>query len=136
VDEYTIKLIGGAAGEVATFVLSEVSDQCLLVMTYRGRTIEAVADDFFESLIQLRLQLEKDGLIPFCYGASLNVWPSGMSRQMGGGLKAYRLTEGRQARIADLVDIFDEGPDVTASPVIDQRAFADKWLISLGHSSS
>lgn len=33
----------------------------------------------------VRLELEKEGLFPFCYGASLNVFLSSMARPMSNG---------------------------------------------------
>jgi len=70
-------------------------------------------------------------LLPFCYGASLNVFPSGMSRDMGLGLKAYRLTKGHQAFNKDLVSIFDAGPDVIPSFVVNQKEYYEDWIESL-----
>jgi hypothetical protein len=73
--------------------------------------------------------LEPRGLIPFCYGASLKVWPSAMARDMGRGLKAYKIEAGTPA--SDLVGIFDEGPDVIPSSVLNQENFAREWFSSL-----
>src|SRR5262249_20140780 len=97
----------------------------------RGRTIGAQASDYFEALCQVRQELERERLIPFCYGASLNVYPSGMARDMGAGLKAYRLTMGKQARSQDLVDIFAEGPDRIPAPVSAQREFFEQWIAEI-----
>lgn len=63
--------------------------------------------DLFESLTALRLQLESDGLMLCVNGARADVFPSGMSRQMAGGRKAYQLVGGRRPDRRDLVDIFD-----------------------------
>jgi len=128
---HEVYLIGGADDEKATFVKDEVGERCVLACTYRGKTISAEASDFFEALCAIRRQLEADGLIPFCYGASLNVFPSGMARNMGAGLKAYRLKQGIHARPADLVGIFDEGPDVVPSHVGPQTQFYKDWIASL-----
>ena len=128
---HNIYLIGGEDDEAAEFIQSEKEDRCSLVCTYRGKRIEASADDFFEALCALRRQLQTDGLIPFCYGASLNVFPSAMSRQMSSGLSAYRLTLGKQALRADLVQIFAQGHDVIPASVEHQQQFFDDWLKSL-----
>lgn len=74
---------------------------------------------------------EKESLLPLCYGASLNVFPSRMAHEMSSGLKAYRLTSCEQARRVDLVEIFDQGHDVIPSTVEGQRAFYQAWLLSL-----
>ena len=61
---------------------------CRLRCEYRDKVIESSATDFFQALCDVRSLLAKDGLIPLCYGASLNVYPSGMARDMGqGGLQ-------------------------------------------------
>ncbi len=54
-----------------------------------------------------------------------------MSRSIGAGLKAYRLTAGRQALTSDLVSIFDSGPDVIPSSVAKQKEYFNDWIRSL-----
>jgi len=127
-DEYKVVLIGGADGEAGTFSLLEEDRRCHLTFSYRGRRIEAEASDYFEALCQVRLLLAKEGLIPFCYGASVNVYPSGMGRDMAAGLKAYKMALGKHVRIQDLVHIFSAGPDVMPAHVSRQREFFEEWL--------
>jgi hypothetical protein len=102
--------------------------RCRLQCEYRNRIIESIATDFFQALCDARLVLAKDGLMPYCYGASLNVFPSGMARDKGQGLRAFKMTMGRHARMEDLVDIFSEGSDVAASSVAAQEQFWREWL--------
>jgi hypothetical protein len=129
-EQYDIALIGAGAGddERAVFTCDESNPVCRLTCTYRGKTIAAEAGDFFEALCRVRRQLEPEGLIPFCYGASLNVYPSAMARDMGLGFKAYRMTKGVHARGSHLVEIFDTGPDVIPASVEAQEAFFLEWL--------
>lgn len=127
-ERHEIALSGGGHGETAVITEYEADDVCRLTCTYRGKTIEAEARDFFEALCRIRRQLEPEGLIPHCYGASLNVYPSGMARDMGLGLKAYRLTKGVHARMTDLVEILETGTDVTPASVDAQEAFWREWL--------
>jgi len=89
--QHDIALIGAGDDERAVFTECEIGPVCKLTSAYRGKTLEAEAPDFFEALCLIRRRLESEGLIPFCYGASLNVYPSGMARDMGAGLKAYRM---------------------------------------------
>ncbi|HEY8991376.1 MAG TPA: hypothetical protein VIM46_05330, partial [Luteolibacter sp.] len=98
---------------------------------FRNKVIEASASDYFDAFSRIREQLETEHLIPFCYGASLNVFPSGMARDMSAGLSAYRLAMGRHASREDLVRIFDAGPDVIPSSVANQRKHFDDWIQSL-----
>lgn len=130
-DEYEINLIGGADDETGMLFMDEIGDECLLRFKYRAKMLEATASDFFEAFCCIRLELQKENLIPFCYGASLNVYPSGMLRDMGGGIRAYKLVEGNQAKMADLVDIFAEGPDIVPAYVSRQKEFFEHWINSL-----
>ena len=129
-DQRTVFLIGGEEGEQATFELEDVEGPCRLRCFYRGKQIEAAATDFFAALCYVREKLAEEGLIPFCYGASLNVYPSGVGRDMGRGLKAYRFKIGHHAGIADLVDIFAEGADVIPASVENQHQHWQEWLAS------
>jgi hypothetical protein len=129
--ERTLHLIGGADDETgAVSATSPGRDRCLVTITYRGKTLQAESTDYFKSLQEVRTLMEADGLIPFCYGASLNVYPSGMSRDMAQGMVAYRMTLGRSTTREDLVRIFDEGADVIPSYVAQQREFHEKWIQS------
>jgi hypothetical protein len=129
--QHLVHLIGGSDNETATVVTDERDHVCHITFQYRGRSISVSAADFFDALSQILIQLEPERLMLFCYGASLNVFPSGMSRSMGAGLKAYRLIMGRQTRSQDLVFIFDSGPDVIPSSVARQREYFDDWIASL-----
>ena len=122
-------MVSARGSEDAVFTLYE-ERTCRLSCSYRGKAIETEAPDFFEALCHIREQLLEEGLTPVCYGASLNVYPSGMSRDMGRGLRAYKMVKGKHAKIADLVDIFAAGPDVLPVPVDAQKAFFEEWLAS------
>jgi hypothetical protein len=127
-EQHEILLIGAGDDERAVITGHQLDRVCKLTCTYRGKSIKAEAADFFKALCLIRRQLEPEGLMPFCYGASLNVYPSGMARDMGAGLKAYRLTKGVHARMTDLVKIFEAGPDVIPASVDAQKAFWSEWL--------
>jgi hypothetical protein len=128
--EHSIRLLSGGLEESATLVLSNKGQECHLMLRYRNKHVEAKASDYFKAFGMVRQELEKEGLQPICYGASLNVWPSGMGRDMGAGLTAYRLTMGKHARREDLVDIFEYGPDVVPATVAQQKEFWEAWLKS------
>jgi hypothetical protein len=61
-----------------------------------GAVTETGEHFFFDALCAIRQRLEEQGAMLDCYGASLNVFPSGMSRDMGRGVKAYKLTLGSE----------------------------------------
>ena len=127
---HTIFLIGGEEDESARFVEDAEGDRCALNCEYRGRTVTESANDFFEALCKIRLVLEREGLIPFCYGSSLNVYPSGMARSMALGKAAYRMQSGRHVYGEDLVNIFAAGPDIVPATVARQREFFVDWVSS------
>jgi hypothetical protein len=105
-------------------------DLIRLSLSFASEELIASADDCFSALLAIRLKLERGGLLLKCYGASRNVYPSGMSRGMGLGDRAYKLAIGRPARNSDIVNIFDIGPDVDAASVEAQRSFFERWISS------
>lgn len=87
----------------------------------------ATAPDMFEALVRLRRQLEPDGLMVAVQGARRDAYPSGMARDMGGGLRVYVLCLGQRARPDDLVETLDDAPSGQIATVDEQRAFAEAW---------
>ncbi len=92
---------------------------------------EFTSKDFFGALMLLRTELEKVNVQLLCNGARRDVFPSGMCRDMGRGLKAYITKLGCPARSADLVNIFDYSEDPSLGSVAEQQAFRRKWSESL-----
>jgi hypothetical protein len=129
--DYTVHLIGGGDDETAAITAAPVGGICHIIFRYRDKTLEADAADYFEALCKIRTQLKIESLIPFCYGASLNVFPSGMSRDMSAGMTAYRLTLGKKPVRGDLVRIFDEGADVIPASVELQKEHFEDWRKSI-----
>jgi hypothetical protein len=113
----------------ATVSFRENDPACRLRLIAAGIDESATGTDYFASFAEIRRRLAKRNLLPQCYGASRNVWPSGMARDMGQGLAAYRLTMGRPAR--ERVHIFASGPDIDPVGPEEQRAFALAWFRSL-----
>lgn len=135
-EQYTVFLIGGGTGgdEQAVFTLHDVGTRCRLTCSYRNKIIEAEEDDYFEALCQIRKQLEVEGILPFCYGASCNVFPEGTVTEMSRGLVVCKVKTGEHPKKSDLVNIFDEGYDVVPVFVHMQQKFWDSWLASLPRS--
>ncbi len=112
------------SGSVIVAQVELVDDEdCVIVLTSSVGTFTAKAADYFDAFSEIRCNLAKLGLLPSCYGASRNVFPSNTSRQMGGGLKAYRLTLGQQARMDDMVCIFDSSSDLDLCQPEEQQEF-------------
>ena len=129
----TVFLIGGGTGgdEEAVFTLRVEGAVCRLTCGYRDKVIKAEEEDFFEALFQIRQELEADGLLPFCYGASANVYPENTVMEQSRGLMACKVKMGELPQRTDLVDIFDEGHDVIPVFVHMQQQFWERWLASL-----
>jgi hypothetical protein len=110
----------------------EDEERVKLTLDFNGKEISSVEDDYFSAMCSIRRVLEQGGALLRCYGASRNVYPSGMSRSMGGGVKAYKMSMGSPAKTKDLVSIFETGPDVDPVTVAEQEDFFKKWIQSLG----
>jgi hypothetical protein len=108
-------------------------DLVRLSLRYAGGEITKSADGWFSAMSDVRRELENNGLLLKLYGASRNVYPSPMSRSMGGGHKAYKLQMGQPAKQSDLVSIFGVGPDIDLASVDEQEQFYRDWLKSLGN---
>ena len=130
-NEFEIYLIGGDEDEKAVLTTESVDRKCKLTFSYRDKVISAQEHDYFGAFCVIRKQLEEERLIPFCYGASLNVYPSGMCRDMGSGMVAYKTEIGQRASRDNLVKIFDQGHDVIPSSVIQQKEHFEQWLQSI-----
>ena len=78
----------------------------------------AHASDAFEALCLLREGLEPQGWRVGVVGARIDVWPSGMARDQGGGQVAYRW-EGRDP--VDRVDTFAPSDPAATVTVAEQQ---------------
>lgn len=88
-------------------------------------------NDLFESLTAFRQELESQGIQLLCAGARPDVYPSGMSRGMGGGKKAYITRLGQPALNNDLIDIFDYTEPDKVGTIDEQWAFHERWIAAL-----
>ncbi|MEM9547711.1 MAG: hypothetical protein AAGA77_17145 [Bacteroidota bacterium] len=92
---------------------------------------EFVKSDFFECLKALRYFLEKFNFLICCFGCRLDVYPSQLSRQMSGGIKAYILKLGEPASREDLINIFWPNSEEKISTIEEQEEYYKKWINSL-----
>jgi hypothetical protein len=86
----------------------------------------ATGPDMFEALVRLRRQLEPDGLMVAVQGSRRDTYPSGMARDMGGGMKVYVMRPGLPGRL-DLVETLDDAPPDQMATVDEQQAFFEAW---------
>jgi hypothetical protein len=84
--------------------------------------------DLFEAMVMLRKELESRGALLLCAGARTDVFPSGMSRSMSGGRKAYVTKLGFPTGRKDIIDIFDAADPKDVGTVEQQALFREEWI--------
>lgn len=111
----------------------EISNGPNWKLVFRGAGLNKrpfTGSDLFAAFTSLRKTLEENEIQLLCVGARPDVFPSGMSRDMGGGRKAYVMKLGQPVR-SEPVDIFDFSDVQLIGSVSEQQAFHDKWIASL-----
>lgn len=83
--------------------------------------------DYWGALRKIRLRLEDEGYRLICNGTSRDVMPSGMCRDMGQGLVAYRLRYFKESSPDDLVNVFEAAPWNRFSTVAEQEKRYSRW---------
>ncbi len=128
--EYRVKLRAesGAISEARIYHDAARKDH-RLILELDGERLIGEGYDYWDGFCNLRKELARRKLIPLCYGASKNVFPSGMSRDMGGGLTAYKTIIGQPG--GELVGIFDRGDDIEPVDVETQALFHREWFESV-----
>ena len=96
-----------------------------------GGSLRIEASDLFEALRDARKELELVGAQLLCAGARPDVTPSGMSRDMSGGRKAYKVTLGNPAGDSDMVDIFDYAELEVVGSLRQQNDYIGAWTASI-----
>jgi hypothetical protein len=134
-ERYTIPVAHDVHGVVAVpFTVRELDDDYLLScrLPDSSEALTSQAADCFAALQGIRREAERRGWRICCVGARKNVWPSAMSRDMGGGFKAYVLTLGEYGKMDSMVEILDSDEPISYCSVAEQEAFAKQWFESLG----
>ena len=84
---------------------------------------------YFFMLKEIRLELEKINAFILINGSRIDVYPSGMGLT---SIRAYATVIGKQARLEDLVNIFDDCLDLSLiATVAEQEARHNEWVASL-----
>ncbi|MBC8954578.1 hypothetical protein [Xenorhabdus sp. PB62.4] len=128
VDIYVI--INGKKETAHLSLLSTDNRECFLRISisdiYQN---EFSGTDFFDCFAKLRS--ERKEVIFLCKGAKINVYPSGMARDMALGMAAYEFNLGEEVSRENLVGTFDfEANDVAVSPN-EQREYFHQWVESV-----
>lgn len=123
----------GRAAYPVEVILDEYSngDKVSIELTLEKTRYIGTADNYFIALKELRIQMERADAQIICNGAAKNVYPSPMMMSMGNGRKAYVIYHGVQARMTDVVDIFDTDFSQQACSVREQEQYYTEWLTSL-----
>lgn len=100
-----------------------------------GKNWSAQGPDLFDAFCDIRRRLEREGVKICVSGARVDAYPSGMSREMGGGQMVYLWKSGRfrsllQALISrpKLVYIFSPAPCDLVGTVDEQKSYFDRWV--------
>ncbi|MEU5425915.1 hypothetical protein AB0H73_09940 [Streptomyces olivoreticuli] len=84
------------------------SDEYTVRIEHSGKTYASSSHSAFGALSEIRKRLQEDGLIPALEGARVDVYPSRMPLEMGGGRHSQRRpAEGPPYTIG----IFDDVPE-------------------------
>jgi hypothetical protein len=135
-----VVLIDGSRlpAEVAADEMWEGERTIYRVSFQQGTEVKVAESEegFFDALRRLRVQMEKTGRLLYCFGASENVYPSGMQKSMGPAIMAYRTQMGSPAASQDIVNVFEADETVSPSTVEEQERFHERWLSSLSSMRS
>lgn len=115
----------------AIIELTENEDTVTITFSVEELVLTKEGDNYFETLIKLREELEKMDIKLLCKGCCKNVYPSGMLLNMGVGRNAYTLTCGEQAKRNSLVDIFDACLLDEYATIQEQSEYFENWILSL-----
>lgn len=109
----------------------ELDGNVKIVLKNKEQTMAFSADNYFDALQRLRRYLEDRNEKILCKGSNENVYPSAMQLDAGSGRNAYSLALGKQAKLADVVDIFEESDFDSCVSCDKQNAFFERWTESI-----
>jgi hypothetical protein len=136
VDIARIDLWNEGSGETASAVFrlewDGVSARLSMDAAELGLSVQADGQDLFGALQHLRKRdLEPLGWVPLCNGARVDCYPSGMARDMGGGMDVYVLSARRWLGLRHpLVGTFEPAPKESVGTVEDQDARFERFFRS------
>ncbi|MBE5990904.1 MAG: hypothetical protein E7247_00750 [Paenibacillaceae bacterium] len=111
--------------------VEQLDDNIKIVFKNKEQTMAFSADNYFDALEKLRRYLEDRNEKILCKGSNENVYPSAMQLNAGSGHNAYSLALGRQAKLVDVVDIFEESDFDSCVSCDKQNDFFERWTESL-----
>lgn len=130
--EIEIKIqMADASIEQAVLEIDILTNRAITFITKQTEYKKFDGEDLYAAFNHLRTWLDKSKSKLLCNGARVDVTPSGMSRGMGGGRKAYIIRIGKPALREDLVDIFDYASPDKIGSLDEQKEYYERWVSSL-----
>jgi hypothetical protein len=127
-DEYPVAIVrDGVQSTLLLHVVEGTYPEVALTLTGRDRAWTATGTSVFAALLDLREQLEMQGIRLCCNGARRNAWSSGMQQDMARGRVVYLLQMNRSGRPAE-VRTLDPAPCDQVVTVQEQKAWYAGWL--------
>ena len=126
---FDIEIINNGKIEKNKLFLSEIEDEINLKIEIEREMYFSKSDNIFDSVVELRKKLELKNIYLLCNASAINIYPSTMQKEFG-GTKAYKLQMGKQAALADVIDIFDYDSELKIGSVKEQEEFYENWLES------
>lgn len=128
---YSVICIEKEQNRNALIELTENEDSVTIRLSLGGLVIEKEEDNYFDTLIKIREELEKSNIKLLCKGCCKNVYPSAMLLCMGEGRNAYVFKYGEQAKMNSLVDIFDPCSIDEYATIQEQLEYFEEWICSI-----
>lgn len=134
IEKVKVKFLRGRSnlvdGELILFEeVTNDEDVVMIEITVDEQKFSSKNDNFFLALQDMRIELERNRIQIICNGAARNIYPSAMQMSMGVGRKAYKLYKGQQARMVDVVDIFECDESLDFVSVEQQSKFYGEWIM-------
>lgn len=125
-------LMGSMTHHAVVDVLRDDADpdgRYLVTVRIGDKEFSGQSGDAFAALAACRRQFEPDGIRLLVEGSRRGSYPSGMLRDMAGGMTLYREIPGMKPSPSDTVKTFDPAEDDIVT-VDEQRAAHDAWVNS------
>ena len=127
---FDIEIINNGKIEKNKLFLLEIKDEINLKIEIERTIYFSKSDNIFDSVVELRKKLELNNIYLLCNASAINIYPSTMQKEFG-GTKAYKLQMGKQAALADVIDIFDYDNELKIGSVKEQEEFYGNWIKNL-----
>lgn len=130
-EEYIVRMVELKTGQEFDSIIdadeAETTEEIVLETLLGDRKVSASDENYLPAFQKLRDQLLAAGYGIKCNGSRINAVQSGM---MGASNKVYLVELGKQARMKDIVDLYDYADIGEFPDTLEQTAFFEKWTKS------